>query len=265
MIDGYAGYTAAPDRYAIPFENPSEGWQWIFKASNQGLPIAMLQVAWKLSLPKCDGRFDLGEASRLVANATGGKATTDYERWLANDVRRNIAKYERELLSSTSDMYVRHGVPTNIAIPDDPGAVNIRFNGDLSEIRLQMRGIRNSSQWQSGSIAVVFWLCSTPYNGGRMDGEPYSRAILAASLGAGKVKMRCMDTLKRKGNPPTGQYQVAMTINEHNADGNWYIVNWCTFTDSVRFAKKTGLLASFVTDFNNGLYDFDKYREVFKG
>ena len=56
-----------------------------------------------------------------------------------------------------------------------------------------------------------------------------------------------------------------MTINEHNADGNWYIVNWCTFTDSVRFAKKTGLLASFVTDFNNGLYDFDKYREVFKG
>ena len=87
--------------------------------------------------------------------------------------------------------------------------------------------IANQSSWDTGSLKLVLWFSSAPYNGGTLNGTQIGECIFSQEpLRAGYEFNNLEVSFQVQNNPPTGNYESIVTVNEYHESGSWYIVGW---------------------------------------
>lgn len=114
--------------------------------------------------------------------------------------------------------------------------------GGWTTIDAKAAAVRNDSPWDTGSLKIIFWLCRGPFvKGTGLDDDAVHMGEAWATkppLGQGAKLEGVSVSMRRTGNPPTGEYRAVLTVNERNADGSNYVVGWCNFPKPVRWTHR---------------------------
>ena len=114
--------------------------------------------------------------------------------------------------------------------------------GGWTTIEAKAAAVRNDSPWDTGSLKIIFWLCRGPFVKGTGLGDDAVHMGEAWAtkppLGQGAKLEGVSVSMRRTGNPPTGEYRAVLTVNERNADGSNYVVGWCNFPKPVRWTHR---------------------------
>ena len=87
--------------------------------------------------------------------------------------------------------------------------------------------IANQSSWDTGSLKLVLWFSSAPYNGGTLNGTQIGECIFSQEpLRAGYEFNNLEVSFPVQNDPPAGSYASVVTVNEFHESGSWYIVGW---------------------------------------
>lgn len=114
--------------------------------------------------------------------------------------------------------------------------------GGWTTIEAKAAAVRNESPWDTGSLKIIFWLCREPFVKGTGLGDDAVHMGEAWAtkppLAQGAKLEDVSVSMRRTGNPPTGEYRAVLTVNERNDDGSNYIVGWCNFPNPVRWTHR---------------------------
>ena len=124
----------------------------------------------------------------------------------------------------------RHGESSNVSIED--WSFLPLGEGDAPSHFSFVISIANDSDHDTGTLSLRLWFCDNEYNGGEFSGYLMAEEMFYRPL----LRHNCyddynMDEAERLFNPPTGDYHAVITINELNADGCWYVVNYVNVPD----------------------------------
>lgn len=133
-------------------------------------------------------------------------------------------------------LWARPGLSSEIALKGCSWA----SKGGWATIEAKAAAVENRSPWDTGSLKFVFWLCRGPAGENGLDGAVQMGEAWASKppLGRGAKLAGVSVSMRRTGNPPTGDYRAVLTVNERNADGRNYIVGWCNFPKLVHWTHR---------------------------
>ena len=156
------------------------------------------------------------------------------------------------LVERNNGLWAQTGRASSIAIENCSWII---FGQDAT---IQASKVRTLTPWYTGTLTMVLWYCNSPFDGtGTPDGIAMAEGQIGVLKGGwqgvreqinGKTYIHTRYVLERgesakirspvTGNPSTGDYWSVVTVEELNADGNWYIVGYATFPNLTHWNHK---------------------------